>query len=86
MDYQPTCASGRMTVHYATQCPFCGCNKAMTWHIGHYDKPWVVECMDCSAQGPHAETEEEAIRLWNRRYINGMTFALSNVYPKEGEE
>ena len=48
-------------------CPFCKCNKTMTWHIGHYDKPWLVECMECSASGPHADTEEEAIELWNRR-------------------
>ena len=51
------------------QCPFCKCKHTMTWHIGHYNKPWVVECMECSAQGPHAETEEEAIELWNKGAI-----------------
>lgn len=48
-------------------CPFCGCNKAVTWHIGHRDLPWMVECMGCMAEGPWAKTEEEAIELWNRR-------------------
>ncbi len=48
-------------------CPFCGCKQMMTWHIGHYDKPWIAECCRCQAQGPHADTEKEAIELWNRR-------------------
>ena len=48
-------------------CPFCGCNKAVTWHIGHRDLPWMVECMGCMAEGPWAKTEGEAIELWNRR-------------------
>ena len=48
-------------------CPFCGCGKAMTWHIGHRELPWTVECMGCMAEGPWAKTEEEAIELWNRR-------------------
>ena len=48
-------------------CPFCGCNKAVTWHIGYRDLPWMVECMGCMAEGPWAKTEEEAIELWNMR-------------------
>ena len=48
-------------------CPFCGGDQTTTWHIGHYDKPWVVECWDCGAQGPHAETEAEAVDRWNER-------------------
>ena len=48
-------------------CPFCECNQAMTWHIGHRDLPWMVECMGCMTEGPWAKTEKEAIELWNRR-------------------
>lgn len=48
-------------------CPFCKCSQIMTWHIGHYDKPWVAGCLGCLADGPHADTEEEAIEKWNRR-------------------
>ena len=48
-------------------CPFCGCGQTMTWHIGHYSKPWIVECPRCLAAGPHAETEAEAIDRWNAR-------------------
>lgn len=48
-------------------CPFCGWKRTMTWHIGHYEKPWVVECCRCKAQGSHADTEEDAVELWNGR-------------------
>ena len=48
-------------------CPFCGCKDVLRWHVGHYDKPWIVECVGCLADGPHADTEKEAIELWNRR-------------------
>ena len=52
---------------WARPCPFCGGDQTTTWHIGHYIKPWVVECWDCNAQGPHAETEAEAVDKWNAR-------------------
>ena len=48
-------------------CPFCGGQSIMTWHIGHYHRPWVVECTKCHAQGPHADTESESEELWNGR-------------------
>ena len=68
MDYWPTGHSGQTNpLPKAKPCPFCKCDQPMTWHIGHYDKPWIVECPRCSAQGPHADTEKEAIELWNRR-------------------
>lgn len=49
------------------ECPFCGCKHPTTWHIGHYIKPWVVECRECQATGPHGCDEKEAIELWNKR-------------------
>lgn len=48
-------------------CPFCGLYLAVTWHIGHLDKPWIVNCYECGAEGPRAKTEKEAIELWNKR-------------------
>lgn len=57
-------------IEKAKPCPFCNCSQIMTWHIGHYDKPWVAECPRCLADGPHADTEKEAIELWNRRRRN----------------
>ena len=49
------------------KCPFCGCDRLMTWHAGHRDLPWAAQCMGCMAEGPWAKTEKEAIELWNRR-------------------
>lgn len=48
-------------------CPFCGGDQTTTWHIGHLINPWVVECWDCGARGPRAETEAEAVDKWNER-------------------
>ena len=68
MDFQPTGFSGQTKpLPERKPCPFCKCNHTMTWHIGHYNKPWFVECVECSATGPRALTEEKAIELWNRR-------------------
>ena len=46
--------------------PFCG---APAYVDGHGDDYRFVNCqnIECDAQGPHAETEEEAINAWNER-------------------
>ena len=68
MDYWPTGYSGQTNpLPKAEPCPFCGYGHILTWHLGHYDKPWLAECSKCSACGPHADTEREAIELWNKR-------------------
>lgn len=69
MDFQPTGYSRqtRPPLPKAKPCPFCKCDQTMTWHIGHFNKPWIVECYNCSASGPHGCDEKEAIELWNRR-------------------
>ena len=68
IDYQSTGGGWRIiSKPIPKPCPFCKCGKVMAWHIGHYDKPWVVECCQCQAQGPHADTEDEAFDLWNKR-------------------
>jgi len=50
---------------FLNPCPFCKKQAGITWHVGHYSQPWIVECSQCFAQGPHAETEREAILAWN---------------------
>ena len=72
MTETPTGSGGQTNpLPKADPCPFCGCNKVTTWHIGHYDVPWIVECWNlrCRAQGPRGATEREAIELWNRRVM-----------------
>lgn len=48
-------------------CPFCGYDRMMMRYVGHFVKPWVVECGRCSASGSYAYDEKEAIELWNKR-------------------
>ena len=48
-------------------CPFCKCEYLMTSKFGYYATTWIVECTQCYAEGPYADTEEKAIELWNRR-------------------
>ena len=45
-------------------CPFCGGEPKL---INDGTGLWWVQCEDCDAEGPIAHSEEEAIRLWNRR-------------------
>lgn len=49
-------------------CPFCPSLKVMMW-VSEKDKEKCCcgFCEGCQAEGPHANTEEEAARRWNRR-------------------
>lgn len=48
-------------------CPFCDCTKVLNW-LSHDASPnvWCVFCEACEAEGPHAKTSDESLRLWNR--------------------
>jgi Lar family restriction alleviation protein len=50
-------------------CPFCKSKDILIRGIdeSHKNPPFWVECMECMATGPEAETEEKAVELWNRR-------------------
>ena len=57
-----------MTEPELAPCPFCGCSNVVLMdgenqQVGLY----CVECFDCEACGPLAQTEEEAARHWNQR-------------------
>lgn len=51
-------------------CPFCGSKEVYrgTFALGP-NMPWNfnIKCMDCFAEGPICDTEQEAISAWNRR-------------------
>ena len=54
-------------------CPFCG-GKACTYSETTYPldsgHEWICFCKTCDAQGEIGETEEEAVRNWNRRTVD----------------
>lgn len=55
-------------------CPFCKMDKLYTadeWKTDSYDKQHFVECGNCGARGPLADTLDEAWRLWNTRSSGG---------------
>ena len=70
-------------------CPFCGAPAKYTQYS--YDHPsapctyHLVRCTECCAKVETTTTAADAMEQWNRRYINGMVFALSTVYPEAKE-
>ena len=53
-------------------CPFCGNNEVIVTPMdGENPSPfyWVM-CSNCEVDGPIGDTEEEAVLLWNKRYID----------------
>jgi Lar family restriction alleviation protein len=57
------------------KCPFCGGEAKTGYAINDYNR-WGVECNECGATVEVAawrgvpDTEENAIKAWNRRYEN----------------
>jgi len=50
------------------QCPFCGCKKITDDNVYFYgQEDYSVTCPKCDAMGPFGKTEEQAIKVWNRR-------------------
>ena len=50
-------------------CPFCGCADLAMADTG---ASWVV-CKSCEAEGPPECSDEDATRLWNRRFDFAQT-------------
>ena len=46
-----------------TQCPFC--EKPTEMELHNKDRQVYVSCRACEATGPKAETQNDAVRLWN---------------------
>ena len=72
-------------------CPFCGSPdvEAMLDEYAPEGRKidwWMIKCWRCSAEFRTIFCDKEnVIQQWNRRYNNGMVFALSNVYPEVNE-
>jgi len=44
-------------------------DQGQSFSMVEMDNVYRVHCNVCGAFGPYAETEEEAVKLWNRREI-----------------
>lgn len=50
-------------------CPFCFSDKTRSTSIGSEDndeRDWFVECTNCLANGPMADSRHEAVQEWNK--------------------
>jgi len=54
-------------------CPFCGCTALRFWNgnVGQQgeEPSWCVTCNYCTADGPPAATQADAIAVWNERHV-----------------
>lgn len=55
----------------ARGCPFCGSLDIHNWQSTDHDAnaapTWSVMCFGCESEGPHTDSEQTAIALWNLR-------------------
>jgi Lar family restriction alleviation protein len=49
------------------ECPFCLSDDTRVWFSTYPKGEYCVLCLTCEAEGPHAESANTAIELWNRR-------------------
>ena len=50
-------------------CPFCGTLPIMEASFGCVSDLFWAECDSCKCTGPEADTKEQAINLWNTRFV-----------------
>lgn len=48
-------------------CPFCGGEDIALVNIRPLKDLWGIWCIDCQASFPLFNTEQKAIKAWNRR-------------------
>ena len=48
-------------------CPFCGENAELEWALIDSNRKVHVWCAKCGADGPLADSMEEATAVWNKR-------------------
>lgn len=65
-------------------CPFCPSTRVMMW-VSEKDgeKCCCGFCEECQAEGPHANTEIEAARLWNTRSRASLAAVEGDVLPRQ---
>lgn len=49
-------------------CLYCGSNESSLWQENFDGQEWhIVLCKNCYSQGPHGESEKDAVDKWNKR-------------------
>ena len=69
-------------------CPFCGSTDVHLVENDRGKSEVSITCKDCNVWVDHmfdAMTREEAIKLWNTRYLNGMPVTLYTMIPRDEE-
>ena len=69
-------------------CPFCGSTDVHLIENDPGKSEISITCKDCNVWVDHmfyAMTKEQAIELWNRRYLNGMPISLHTMIPRVKE-
>ena len=69
-------------------CPFCGSTDVHLIENDCGKSEVSITCKDCNVWVDHmfdAMTKEQAIELWNRRYLNGMPISLHTMIPRDEE-
>jgi Lar family restriction alleviation protein len=78
------------------ECPFCGFaesqihNHVVTNHFRITGLDWFVQCSNCKAEGPGADSKEFAIKTWNEgtpRYhrVFKLEEALRRIIETRGD-
>lgn len=49
----------------ASACPFCGTSHSLSY--GQSCSFSIIECEECGASGPVADSDDDALTLWNQR-------------------
>ncbi len=58
-------------IHLVAPCPWCEATQIEVYPKGTKGSVWAgVLCEECRADGPKAETTDEAVRLWNGYRVN----------------
>lgn len=56
-------------------CPFCGSEEVDIWRHGDHGNFFVV-CLNCGASGRDEVKKGKAVKAWNGRYEDGLTFCF----------
>ena len=63
-------------------CPFCGSTRIGLWYAAEYEGVIQAFCESCGADGPSADSSDEAQDAWNKRIIRKSKEKMENEDSK----